>query len=92
MDGGRVHIHVVDQESSADDLAILSGKEGPFDVIIDDGSHINAHQIFTFENLFSELKAGGLYIIEDTLTSYSAGVRRHRSRSAIQKHRHGLFH
>ena len=69
MNGGRVHIHVVDQ-SSADDLAVLSGKEGPFDVVIDDGSHINAHQIFSFENLFSQLKAGGLYIIEDTLTSY----------------------
>jgi hypothetical protein len=69
MNGGRIHIHVVDQ-SSADDLAVLSGKEGPFDVVIDDGSHINAHQIFSFENLFSQLKAGGLYIIEDTRTSY----------------------
>lgn len=41
-----------------------------FDVIIDDGSHINNHQVMTLLNLFPRLKENGTYIIEDTHTSY----------------------
>ena len=41
-----------------------------FDIIIDDGSHVPWHQIFTLEYLFDSLKDGGLYIIEDIETSY----------------------
>lgn len=43
---------------------------GEFDLIIDDGSHINEHVITTFEYLFPKLKNGGFYVIEDTQTSY----------------------
>ena len=67
--GGRVRIHVVDQ-SSATDLARIASQEGPFDIIIDDGSHVNAHQIFSFKNRFAHVKDGGIYVIEDTHTSY----------------------
>jgi trans-aconitate methyltransferase len=41
-----------------------------FDLIVDDGSHIGAHQIATFETLFERLAAGGIYAIEDLWTSY----------------------
>lgn len=41
-----------------------------FDTIIDDGSHVSAHQISSFHLLFDSLKSGGLYIIEDTCCSY----------------------
>jgi hypothetical protein len=41
-----------------------------FDVIIDDGSHINSHQILTLLNLWPRLKEGGTYLVEDTHTSY----------------------
>jgi hypothetical protein len=68
--GGRVRIHVIDQ-SSAIDLTRIASQEGPFDIIIDDGSHVNAHQIFSFKNLFAHVKGGGIYVIEDTHTSYS---------------------
>lgn len=40
---------------------------GPFDVILDDGSHINVDVIRSFELLFPLLKDGGLYVIEDTI-------------------------
>jgi hypothetical protein len=43
---------------------------GEIDVIIDDGSHINEHVIETFKMLFPKLKDGGVYVIEDTQTSY----------------------
>ena len=41
-----------------------------FHIIIDDGSHINEHVIETFNLLFPKLKDGGVYVIEDTQTSY----------------------
>ena len=41
-----------------------------FDIIIDDGSHINNDVKFTFNYLFSHLKNQGLYFIEDLQTSY----------------------
>ena len=43
---------------------------GEPDIIIDDGSHINEHVITTFKFLFPRLKTGGIYVIEDTGTSY----------------------
>ena len=46
---------------------------GRIDVILDDGSHINSHMIFTFQHLFPRLAAGGTYIVEDTQTSYWPG-------------------
>ncbi len=43
---------------------------GKIDVIIDDGSHLNSHMIFTFQHLFPYLADGGTYAVEDTQTSY----------------------
>lgn len=40
------------------------------DVIIDDGSHINALTLQTFRLLFPKLKSGGIYAVEDVHTSY----------------------
>jgi demethylmacrocin O-methyltransferase len=48
-------------------VTVLSGDP---DIIIDDGSHINEHVIETFKLLFPKLKDGGIYVIEDTQTSY----------------------
>lgn len=43
---------------------------GKPDIIIDDGSHLNSHVITTFKLLFPHLKNNGIYVIEDTETSY----------------------
>ena len=45
-------------------------EHGPFDMILDDGSHMNSHVIFSFEHLFDSVKSGGVYIVEDCATSY----------------------
>jgi hypothetical protein len=42
-----------------------------FDVIIDDGSHVNRHMLASFECLFNErLSSGGIYVMEDLWCSY----------------------
>lgn len=43
-----------------------------FDIIIDDGGHINTDIITSFNYLFDRLRLGGLYMIEDLSNSYSA--------------------
>jgi SAM-dependent methyltransferase len=43
-------------------------KYGTFDIILDDGSHINRDVIKSFEILFPLLNDNGLYIVEDTIT------------------------
>lgn len=67
---GNVQIYIGDQ-SDKSFLRELSRSIGEVDVIIDDGSHINRHQIDTFEELFyNNLKIDGFYICEDCHTSY----------------------
>lgn len=43
---------------------------GPFDFIIDDGSHLNSHQVESFRILWPFVKDHGSYFIEDVQTSY----------------------
>lgn len=40
------------------------------DIVLDDGGHLNQQQIVTFEKLFPKLNYNGVYICEDTHTSY----------------------
>ncbi len=40
------------------------------DILIDDGGHTMSQQIVTFEELFSHVKDDGIYLCEDTHTSY----------------------
>jgi hypothetical protein len=46
---------------------------GPFDIVIDDGSHNNPDVIVAFQNLFPYVRSGGLYVVEDLQTSYWPG-------------------
>jgi trans-aconitate methyltransferase len=45
--------------------ATIQNNLGPFDIIIDDGSHRIEDQIKTFNIFFEKLNTNGLYIIED---------------------------
>lgn len=40
------------------------------DIVIDDGSHVNAHVIASFRHLFPRLAPDGLYAVEDLQTAY----------------------
>lgn len=46
---------------------------GPFDIIIDDGSHKMNHQRLVVEEMFPKLRSGGVMLIEDVHTSYWSG-------------------
>ena len=61
-----VFVEIGDQNDS-EFLSNVSSKYGPFDLIIDDGSHYNKHIINSFETLFPLLKNNGIYIVEDTV-------------------------
>jgi hypothetical protein len=54
-------------------LRRLARENGPFDIIVDDGGHKMDQQITSFKELWSAVKDGGLYIVEDTHTSYWPG-------------------
>jgi hypothetical protein len=46
--------------------ALMETLDSPqLDIIIDDGSHLDLHQLETLKNFYPYLKPGGLYIIED---------------------------
>lgn len=64
----NVYTRCIDQTDSYE-LPILAAKVQPF-IIIDDASHIQANTIKSFEILFPLLQSGGLYCVEDTVTSY----------------------
>ena len=62
----NLHVHYGDQSKLADLMRVVKASStGGFDIIIDDGSHINSHQIFSLENLIPHLLPHGFYVIED---------------------------
>ena len=67
--GPRVEIRQGSQVD-ADFLKTLVAERGPFDIIVDDGSHRNEHIVETFGLLFPDLAPGGIYVAEDVQTSF----------------------
>jgi len=61
---------VVGSQDDEELLRRLSRSEGPFDIVIDDGGHRNAHVIRSFLTLFPLLTGNGIYVVEDTQTAY----------------------
>jgi len=65
----RVHVVQADQKD-VEALKKVNEQYGPFDIIIDDGSHHNEDMKASFECLFPLLKAGGIYVVEDLHACY----------------------
>jgi hypothetical protein len=65
----RIHVEMGDQRDT-DFLKKVNDKYGPFDIIIDDGSHHNEDMKASFDFLFPLLKPGGMYVVEDLHSCY----------------------
>lgn len=65
---GGVHFRRADATSA--DIWGVAEEFGPFDYIIDDGSHLSPDVIATFTMLWSAVAPGGYYIVEDLHVSY----------------------
>lgn len=66
----RSHYHFLDQSNPYALNQFIESTGGDFDIMIDDGGHMMNQQITSFLLLFSALKSGGVYVIEDLHTSY----------------------
>lgn len=69
VEESRVRVIKGDQGDEAF-LDSLGREAGPFDIIIDDGSHMSHHVLASFNALFPHVKPGGVYVIEDLATAY----------------------
>lgn len=65
--GDRIDITIGSQDD-VQMLTALAERAGGFDVVIDDGSHVNALTVASFDILWPHTR--GIYVIEDLDTSY----------------------
>jgi hypothetical protein len=74
LDTDRITTFVCDQSDDRDLASLVARLRCiEFDLIVDDGSHVAAHQQLTLSHLFPKLRSGGIYVIED-LNAESGGV------------------
>lgn len=66
-----IHIEIGDQ-GDAEFLRRVAEQYGPFDIVLDDGSHLPVHQIVSIEALWPTLPEGSTYIVEDLHSNYWA--------------------
>lgn len=96
---GMTEIRIGSQADAAF-LGRVVDEMGGVDIVLDDGSHVGQHQRVSFEALFPRLTDGGLYLIEDTHTSYwpewQGGLRRRGTAVELAKDlvddQHGWYH
>lgn len=67
--GGRIDVRIGHQ-ADAGFLEDVATADGPFDLIVDDGSHLAKGQKTSLRCLWPHLKPGGVYAVEDIHTSY----------------------
>jgi hypothetical protein len=60
----------IGDQADAGFLRAVLDEFGPFDAVLDDGGHTARQQLVSFEVLYPELALDGVYLCEDTHTSY----------------------
>ncbi len=78
----RVAIEVGDQ-SNIEDITRVAVKYGPFDVVIEDGSHLWEHQITSLRTLFPFVKENGYYAVEDLQTNFGPMQEKYRGIASV---------
>jgi hypothetical protein len=70
-------LYLQGDQTDAASLEDIATRHGPFDLVIDDGSHVTDHVAGTLRLLLPHVRSGGIYVIEDTHSSVrKAGARR----------------
>ena len=67
-----VRMHIGNQGNRSDLARLFEDSGGvPFDIVIDDGSHLNEHQRFTLNETLSKERVarGGIYVVEDAISA-----------------------
>ena len=62
-------VYLQGDQSDAGRLRDIADQYGPFDFVIDDGSHVSTDQATTIRALLPYVQSSGFYVIEDTHTS-----------------------
>ena len=62
-------LYLQGDQTDAARLEDIASKHGPFDLVIDDGSHVTDHVAATLRVLLPHVRPGGIYVIEDTHSS-----------------------
>ena len=57
-------------QNDRDVLDRIWHEHGPFDIVIDDGSHDPEHVLTSFRCLYPKMSEDGIYVVEDTQTSF----------------------
>lgn len=65
----QIHVEIGSQED-VQFWTDIKNKYPKIDILLDDGGHTMTQQIVTFEEMFSHIQNGGIYICEDLHTSY----------------------
>ncbi len=82
LENEEIHIRIGSQDDPAF-LASLTAEFGDPDIVIDDGSHQQAHVKATFEALYPHVAKNGVYMVEDLHAAYwpnhGGGIRRKSS-------------
>ena len=84
----RISIEIADQSSERDLRRVAS--LGPYDIVLDDGSHFWKDQILTFQILAPAVRPGGFYILEDLDTSYGQHIATYRGGISAAGYLHKL--
>jgi len=61
----RIKVYHCDQSSKEDIARLLSKTGKDLQIVIDDGSHVAVHQIYSCIEIMSQLEGDPIYIIED---------------------------
>lgn len=88
LEDETVHIRIGSQDDAAF-LADILAEFGDPDIVIDDGSHQQAHVKATFDALFPHVAKNGVYMVEDLHAAYwpnhGGGIRRKSSFIEVAK-------
>ena len=68
----QIHVRIGSQNDRAF-LAALAEEFGPFDIVIDDGSHVQTDINVSFDVLFPHVLKNGVYLVEDLHAAYWPG-------------------